>query len=462
MLTVLALAAPLGAIAGFVPVIIYAGNGVGTPMTFLTVGVILTVFAVGFTTMTRHHKIGGAFYAYITAGLGRPLGLGASFVALVGYMTLMLGAYGLLGVSIDALLVTLFGVPSVTWWVYSLLGWVAVTALAHFNVELSGRVLSTLMVLEVLIVMALNIPALVGGGDEGHSVASFTPTEFLSGAPGLGILFASACFLGFEATAIYRAEVKDPDRTVPRATYLAVTLITAFYVISSWALITAVGPDKVVAEAEANATFMFADALGSYYGNVAKDIAQILLVTSVFASVLSSHNPIARYIFSLGKDGVFPSTLGQAHHSHGSPAKASFAASVAGLLITLPFVVAGTDVVRFYSWMFGFGAFALLLLMACTSVAVIAFFRKHHTGERMWNTTIAPVLALIGLGGVLVIVSLNFDALTGAGAALSFVFQGIVYAAGVLGIVLALLWRKSRPSVYQRIGGQAEQELEAV
>jgi amino acid transporter len=71
-----------------------------------------------------------------------------------------------------------------------------------------------------------------GGGAEGPTIAPFKMDEILSGSPGLGILFASACFLGFEATAIYRAEVVDPDRTVPRATYLAVGFITVFYVIT--------------------------------------------------------------------------------------------------------------------------------------------------------------------------------------------------------------------------------------
>ncbi len=454
ILTVLAVAAPLGAVAGVVPVVIASGNGVGAPGTYLVVGTILLLFAVGFTTMSRHLRRHGAFYAYITAGLGRPLGLGASFIALFGYMTLMLGAYGLLGVSIDSLLVALFGLPSVPWFVYSLLAWIAITVLGHFNIEVSGRVLAVLMVLEVLTVMALNIPVLFQGGPEGWQTESFTLPAFTSGSLALGILFAAATFLGFEATAIYRSEVRDPDRTVPRATYLSVTLIAIFYILSSWALVTAFGPSQAVEVAQADPSAMFGLALENYLGAIARDIMTVLLVTSVFASVLSAHNPIARYIFSLSRDGVLPAFLCKVNEKHHSPSASSFLTSAIALVVSLPFILVGMDVVSFYSWMFGIGTFALLILMTLTCLSIIAFFRRLKTGERLWNTLIAPILGLIGLLVMLVIVSDGFPLLIGGSVGLALFFQLLTYGLGALGVVLALVWRRTRPAVYQRIGGQ--------
>ncbi|MGY4708468.1 APC family permease [Mycolicibacterium sp. CBM1] len=460
ILTVLALAAPLGAIGGLAPVIIANGNGPGTPLTFGVIGVVMLLFAVGFTTMTRHSRLAGAFYAYITVGLGRPLGLGAAFIAMFGYFTLMVGAYAMFGQFADGLVSGLFGGPTLPWWVYTLGCWVVITALANFNVELSGRVLAVLMVLEVVIVMCLNIPVLISGGPEGRSLEPFTLGAFTSGAPATGILLASACFLGFEATAIYRAEVKDPDRTVPRATYLAVTLIALFYILSSWALINAVGPSQAVSVAQQTTATMFFDQLGAYAGVVAKDIAQILVVTSVFASVLSSHNPIARYAFSLGKDGVFPEFFGQAHPKHASPARASLVTSLVALGLTVPFVLAKVDVVSFYSWMFGLGAYALLILMAVTSLAVIVYFRRHRSEERLINTTVAPVLGIVGLLAMLTLISANFEVLIGGSKPVGIALQMFTIGLGVLGIVLALIWRRSRPEVYQRIGGQASEQFD--
>lgn len=460
ILTVLALAAPLGAIGGLAPVIIANGNGVGTPLTFAVIGVVMVLFAVGFTTMTRHSKLSGAFYAYITVGLGRPLGLGAAFVAMFGYFTLMLGAYAMFGQFADGLISGLLGGPTLPWWAYTLICWLVVTTLANFNVELSGRVLSVLMVLEVLIVMCLNIPVLISGGPEGRSLEPFTISAFTSGSPATGILLASACFLGFEATAIYRAEVKDPDRTVPRATYLAIILIALFYVLSSWALINAAGPSQAVSVAQNTTATMFFDQLGSYAGFVTKDVAQVLVVTSVFASVLSSHNPIARYAFSLGKDGVLPAFVGEAHPKHAAPSRASLITSAIALVVTVPFVILKVDVVAFYSWMFGLGAYALLILMAVTSLAVIVYFRRHPNEESIFNTTILPMLGIAGLLAMLTLISLNFEVLIGGSKPVAIALQLFTVGLGVLGVALALVWRRSRPQVYSRIGGQAAEHFD--
>jgi len=459
ILTVLALAAPLGAIGGLSPVIIANGNGVGAPMTFAAIGFVMLLFAVGFTTMTRHSRLAGAFYAYITLGLGRPFGLGASFIAMFGYFTLMVGAYGMFGQFVNELVSGLGG-PTLPWWVYSFLCWIVITSLANFNIELSGRVLATVMVLEVIIVMCLNIPVLIGGGPEGRSLEPFTLGAATSGAPVTAILLAAACFMGFEATAIYRNEVRDPDRTVPRATYLAVILIALFYILSTWALINAVGPSQVVEVAKESTATLFFDQLGAYAGGVTKNIAEVLVITSVFASVLSSHNPIARYMFSLGRDRVFPASVGQVHPKHASPARASLVTSVVAIILTAPFVVANVDVVAFYSWMFGLGAYSMLILMAVTSIAVIVYFRRNEHDENVFNTTLVPVLALIGLVTILIIVGTSFDVLIGGSVPVAIGMQMFTIGLGVLGIVLALIWRRTRPQVYAGIGGQAAEHID--
>src|SRR5258705_3174560 len=80
---VVAAAAPLTVIAGAVT----TGYGVtgfgGIPVAFVTVTLILSVFAVGFVAMSRRIVNAGAFYTYVAQGLGRPAGVGAAWVALL-------------------------------------------------------------------------------------------------------------------------------------------------------------------------------------------------------------------------------------------------------------------------------------------------------------------------------------------------------------------------------------------
>ncbi|MEN9287537.1 MAG: hypothetical protein RLZ88_207, partial [Actinomycetota bacterium] len=122
---VVAASAPLVGMTGAVPVAIGAGNGAAASGTYLLVGLILLVFSVGYTRMSREVTNAGAFFAYVGRGLGRPAGVGSAFASLVGYITIQLAIYGFFG-GIVAL--TLPG--TLTWYGWAIVGWVLVTGLS--------------------------------------------------------------------------------------------------------------------------------------------------------------------------------------------------------------------------------------------------------------------------------------------------------------------------------------------
>ena len=111
---VVAAASPLGVIGGPVPLGIAFGNGAGFPATFIVATGVLLLFAVGFTAATPFVRSAGAFYAYVDKGLGRVPGLGAAFVALLSYIALEAGVFGLFGPAVDGVLQS-YGVPPVPW-----------------------------------------------------------------------------------------------------------------------------------------------------------------------------------------------------------------------------------------------------------------------------------------------------------------------------------------------------------
>lgn len=230
---VLAAAAPLTVVGGPVPLAFAIGNGPGVPATFIISSVVLVLFAVGFTTMTRFVPSAGAFYSYAFKGLGRKTGIGTGYAALLVYFTLYAGVYGLLGVAINALSTSLGG-PDLAWWVWAILVLALITFLGYRNIELSGKILGVLLAAEVIIVVVLDAAIVfAGGGDEGLSTAFLDPTVIFSGAPGVAFLFAILGFIGIEATVVFRGEARNPEKTIPRATYIAVAFIGIFYALTS-------------------------------------------------------------------------------------------------------------------------------------------------------------------------------------------------------------------------------------
>lgn len=409
---VVAAASPLGVIGGPVPLGIAFGNGAGFPFTFVVVTVVLLLFAVGFTTATPFVKSAGAFFAYVDKGLGRSAGLGAAFAALLSYLALEAGVFGLIGPAFDSLLQS-YGVPALPWWLYAAVAFVVVSAFGYFNIALSGRVLGVLLIAEVAIVLVLDAVVIFsGGGPEGFSTGAITPSEIVSGAPGFAILFAILSFIGFEATAVFRDEAKDPERTIPRATYISLILIGVFYTVSSWVLITANGESDIVENAGANAGTILATTTEAYLGTVGGHIIQVLFVTSLFACILSFHNIGSRYIFALSKKGVLTERLSRPHVKHGSPALASITTSVIVAVLVIAAVALGLDPIgQFYTWLGGISAVGIVLLLVLTSVAVIVLLRREHHELSAWKTLIAPGLGLLGLLAFFVIILQNLPVL---------------------------------------------------
>lgn len=452
--TVLAYSAPVAVVSGFIPFVIVF-NGVGAPSVFIVAMLLLLLFAVGFTAMTRHVVNPGAFYAYVTAGLGRVPGLGAAFLAIFGYLMLGFCTLPFIGVNFNAL-VTTFGGHEIPWYWYALLSWLICGVLSYMRIDLSAKVLTVAMALEVIVVVVFDVAVTSNGGPEGRSLQPLTWAAFNSGAVGIAVLFAVTCFLGFEATAIFRDEVKNPTKTVPRAAYLAVLLIGVFYAFAAWVIITAYGVHGAPAVANKDPSGMFATAMAKYVGTAGVDVVRVLLVTSIFASTLSGQNIVARYLFSLGADGVLPEILGKAHPKHGSPYVAAALVSIIWLVLGVVFAVLKSDAATLYGEVAGVGGFAILLLMLLTSAAVVVFFKKGVSGaeaENSWHTMIAPSLSTIGLAVVVYLAISNFDTMIGGSKPLAMGLQVLIWGVFVVGVLLALYYKARRQHVFSRIGG---------
>ncbi len=444
---VVAAAAPLTAIGGALPVMLAIGNGAGNPMAYVVAAVVLLLFSVGYAAMSRHVVDAGAFYAYVSKGLGTPVGVGAAGLALLTYTAIQAAIYGLAGATAQGLS-TQYGGPDLPWWVWAFLFMAVVGLLGYRNIDVGTKVLGVLLTLEIGVIAVVAVAVLAQGGADGIDLRSFTPSAFFSGAPGISIMFAVASFIGFEATAIYGEEARNPRRTVPLATYLAVVLIGAFYALSSWAVVLAFGSDGVVAAAQADTAGLVFTAAAEYVSPVVADVMLVLLLTSLFAALLAFHNAISRYLFALGRQGMAPDVLSRTHVRHASPHVGSLAQTGTAFVVVAVFAVAGSDpVLQLFTWMSGLATVSILLLMVLTSVAVLAFFARSRVDRRAWHTRVAPALGTLGLLGIVGLVLANFTTLISGDAVLATVLLTVIAAAFALGVVVALVRRPRRTPV---------------
>jgi amino acid transporter len=456
---VVAAASPLTVVGGAAPLGILIGNGVGFPALYAISAVVLVLFAVGLAAMTRHVPKPGAFFTYVGYGLGRSTGLASAWIAMLTYTTIQVSVYGYIGYILSVTVQSLGG-PALPWWLFSLAVIALVGVLGYRHIDLSSKVLGVLLIAEVGIVLILVVAVVITGGEDGLSLAPFEPANVVSGSPGVGLMFAIAAFIGFEATAIFRDEARDPNKTIPRATYAAVIGIGVFYTLASWALVMAWGPDGVVGVvAEDPGTFIITT-MARYLGVAGEIGVNILLITAMFACVLSFHNVVTRYQHSMANAGVLPDRLGAVHAKHLSPHVSSLVQTVTAVVLIAVFAVLNLDpVLQVFTWFAGVATLAIAILMAVTSVAVIAYFAKTRKDRRPWNTVIAPALGLLGLIASAILIAAYFPIMVGdvdaegtpVFGAVSWFLLALIVLFPALGYAQAWWIKRRRPAAYAKL-----------
>lgn len=451
--TVLAYNAPLATILGFLPFVILLGNGLGAPLTFIVCGLILMLFAVGFTTMSKYVPNAGAYYAYISVGLGRSIGLGSAMLAVLTYVFIQVGVYLFTGFVVVQLASHYPGALHLTWWKWAVLIWAVVSILGYFRISLSASVMTLALGIEVLAVLVWEVAIVYFKGPSVLDPFWLTPSAIVSGSLGVALLFGMTSFAGFEATAVFREEAKNPSVTIPRATYVSIIFMALLFMSATFLLIAGYGPAVAMSQVNSNTAQFSTNSFGFFLGHAGLVMIEILMCTSGFAGCLALHNVLARYVYCLSADGVFPRALGEIHSRFGSPAKASVIVSIVTGLGFVGCAVGAMDPYDGYGILVGIAGIGLLTLQVLTSASVVAFFFRDRRGQSVWKTLIAPGLACLIILSCDVFAAANISLLTGdekSGIILFIVFTVVFFA----GVIHARVLRRYNPSVYDAIGRQ--------
>ncbi len=453
-LLVISAASPLSVVAGGFPIGMMLGNGAGTPALVLAALLVLLVFAAGYTAMATCVTNAGGFYAMIARGWGGHAGGAAAMVAVLGYVTLQFGLYGLLGAVTSEALEAQFGL-AVPWWGCALAAMASVAVLGYRQIDFSARILAVFVVAEYAVVLLLDVLILHKGGAQGIDLRSFDPQVIASGNPFIGLLFCFAAFIGFESTTIYSEEAKNPQRSIPIATYGALLLVGSFYSFSLWCLVLGAGSGDVVARITAlhDPTQLLYVMSDGYAGAHFTSLLRGMFIASIYAGLIAFHNSTARYFYAMGREGLLPAWLGWTHPRHKSPHTASVLQSVLCAVVVVAFAVVGADpVLTQFAWLSNLATICLLVLMIATAVAVLRFFRTDTRGYGPLRTRVMPALSILGLALVLVLAVRNFHVLTGASGLISAALLLLVPVAGVAGYLLARRLARTHPLRFANLG----------
>ena len=408
---VVAASAPLAGMTGAFPVAVGIGNGAGAAGMYVAVGIVLLLFSVGYATMSHYVTNTGAFFAYVGRGLGIVPGVGSAAVSVLAYLAVQWAVIGFIAFQMKLQFDAKFGIV-LEWWIYAIVIIIIVFVLSALSVDIGAKFLGVLLTIELISLVVVGFAAIVDGGPEGPDfAASFSPSAVLAGGltggAGVAFAFALASFIGFEATAIYGEESRDPKKTVPRATYISVVLITVIFAFVGFGMVTGLGATDIqnkVFEVTAIEGVPLADPSAMLFGLTTDFVGSWLtelfgwiVLTSLFAATLAFQNSAARYLFSMGRAGVLPKRLDHTNKQQ-APFTATTVVSVAAVLMVIVAIIFKWDpILNVFYWFSSVSVIAIVLTEILVSISVIVYFRRTKEDSRVWNTLIAPVLAIIGL-----------------------------------------------------------------
>jgi amino acid transporter len=457
--------APISAMLFNTPIMVGYGQGVGAPAAFIFAAVVLVVFSVGYVAMARKKTSAGGFYSYISHGLGRELGIGTGYAAVVAYSVFEASLAG--GFAYFAnLKFAAYGIH--IGWPWLALGMVLlISALTFFDVRLSSTILAVGLISEIAILVIFDIFMYSKGHvtwsaiDPAKAFTSFHASgKLLAGSVGIGLFFAFWSWVGFEMAPNYAEESKDPKRIVPRALYISVIGLGVFYTLTSWApLFGYSSTHAAIAAAQTNAANFYLDPARALAGGWVASIMSFLIITGSFACGMAFHNTTARYMYSLGREGLLPAALGKTHPKFKSPHIASVVQSVVAVIIIILFAVfTGTNdpssqaYLQLYGLMAVMGVIIILSVQALVSLAILLYFERHHRDEvHWWKTRLAPILALVSQAFV---VYLLFDNITFLGSGYTYAkwFGPIDLAVVLAGVGAAFYFKSKRPDKFEQAG----------
>lgn len=221
----------------------------------------------------------------------------------------------------------------------------------------------------------------------GGSTAATNPAPAVDGTTiGTVALFQGAAlafyaFIGFEDIVNVAEEVKNPERNVPRAILLALSIAGVIYILVSWLATQIVSPADLAAS---KAPLL--DVVSRAQPNFPPIIFTIIALFAVLNTALLNFVTASRLLFGMSRDGLLPAWLGKLHPTRATPYRT--------LVVILPIVItlALSSNLKFLA---GTTATLILLMFALVNLSLIVVKRQQQPNAGFHVPFLIPVLALL-------------------------------------------------------------------
>src|SRR4051812_38324008 len=376
-----------------------------TPFAFIIAGIGALGLALIYGRFARYVPHAGGTYAIVRAGLGRDAGFFAGWTVLAVGLVFVPA----LLVAASFLLQNFFGLVSPhsaavlhdSCFLWAAILGAGVVGVSYFGIQLSAWILLSLTAIGVTMLVIFDILVLAKVGADGLAWKSLTPHGVSLGDLALGVGIAMTGFSGFETAVFLAEEAHTPRKQVPKAVVGAVLAAAAFFVFTTFSIVSGYGLDKVGQAWPTDSGGAVVSLSAQYVSLGFGKVLLLLLAISAFASALGTANFTTRVAFSWGHDGYLPRAFGRTHPKHQSPHVAIGALAVMVAVVFIGGLIwKGSDLeggLTLFSWLLQGGAAGILVVYALVAIAGALHSCRHGSTSR-GQLLVRPAPSLLGCG----------------------------------------------------------------
>jgi len=199
---------------------------------------------------------------------------------------------------------------------------------------------------------------------------------------------------GWNNVSMVSSEIRDPQRSLPRALIAGTMAVMAVYLLANLAYFYVLPAAAVAASDRVAAEMM--RAVAGHYGAAAVSVAAMV---SIFAALNGSILSGARVPYAMAEGGLFFRRLRRVPPAYGTPGPAILGLSGWGAVL----VFSGR-----YEELFRYVIFASWILYGMTAAAVLVLRRKRPDLVRPYRTVGYPVLPALFVAGAASVVYYTF------------------------------------------------------
>ncbi len=378
---------PVFSAAFIIPLIIgfnVAGRGAGTSAPLAVLIAAVGVFALGWIVAQYAKRIhaAGSLYDYVSNGLGKTVGAASGWLYYGGTIILTTGLGVLLGGYVHDSLLPAWEIDlDLPIWLWDTIFALGLFAVLYFGVQISTRVQLTLALVSIAVVLIFFVTVIADLGGDNDIAKAFDPTPQPFGFSGIlfGVLYGVLIFVGFETAANLAEETAEPKRSIPRAVLGAVVIVSAFYLIASYAEVAGFGFDlDIILSPEVAGAPLFAlGAPGSPSGSEFwLKVLLLVVLLDMLAVYVGAAVASTRGVFAMARDRRLPAPLASVSKRYGTPLGAILLLiAVQAVLIVVAeandTLLALPELPHYFSvfvWCATFGGFALLVVYFLMSI----------------------------------------------------------------------------------------------